>query len=301
MTSVNDLFVVNTTVDERPVGMILRLAPYADVAWVLQGNPPPEEEGLWMIQRLTKEVALVDGQPMSVARAKSLLSQPHLLGDFVEGRNRLYYEARLRGLIFALCPVCQQGEAEVTVARLEFGLRFSPPQLTTPDGNWLTPPKIGTVDLKRASRRGDLQTAAQLRVELPTQRMGLGALERASGCVLHKLDTAAEAAAWQTHWPPGSRMPEERAWWYRENAAFRSLVRLSAGIDRLTGGGPTTPSPSTLEVLPAIDIAYLDFAIVATQFTDEPSEAKPAPGLVPRPRSLPVDCPHCHATFLPVL
>jgi hypothetical protein len=133
--------------------------------------------------------------------------------------------------------------------------------------------------------------------------MGLGAPDRASGGVLRELDAAADAAAWQTHWPAGSKMPEERAWWSRDNAAFRALLRLSAAIDHLTGSGaaPPSPSPSTLEALPAIDIAYLDFAVIATHFTDEPPEETPAPGLVPRKRTLPVPCPRCHARYLPLL
>lgn len=301
MTTLDDLFLIHTTIDDRPVDVILRLASYADIAWVLEGNPPAEEERLWMVQRLTKEVATVDGQPITVTLATRLVGQPQFLRDFVNARNRLYFEARLAGVLFALCPGCRQGEAKVTVAHLEFGLRMTPPPLVTADGIWLEPPKIATVELKHGRRRGDLPLASQLRVELPSERLGLGSLERAGGCVLRVLDVTTETAAWDAYWPAGSKMPEERAWWYRGNAAFGTLMRLSAAIDHLTGGGPNTPSPSTLEVLPAIDIAYLDLIVLATQFTDEPPEEKPVPNLVQRRRTLPVTCPHCKTEYLPLL
>jgi hypothetical protein len=282
VSDADDLVTATIAADGRAVELVLRLASFAEVAWLLEGPAPAGEEQVWMMQRLTREVALFDGQPMTVDRAAQLARQP--LGDFLKARTRLYREARGRGVLFATCPQCRKGEAEVSAAFLELRLGARLPPLTTSDGRWLPPPALGGA-VVRPRRSGKLPLAAGLRFEPPSLRLGLGG--RAG--VLRALD---DDAAWAEHWPEGSFMPDDRPWWYPENAAFRALVRLAAVLGS---------SLRSVEALPAIDVAYLDFAVTAVEFTPEPVDEAPVPGLVTRKRDPAVVCPACAARFLPLL
>jgi hypothetical protein len=291
---IDDLFLVGSNFEGHYAELVLRLAPYMDVAWLLEGMPEPAEQRLRMVQWLTAELALVEGRNLTVERAAVLLNDSRLLGDFVAARHRLYVDARRAGALFARCPHCGV-EAKLSTAALEFRIGAVPPPLSTPDGVWPVPPAIGTrATLERGRRSGHVAMAARIRVEFPSHRLGLGSPDRPQGAVLTaSLDDAAEAAAWHQHWPDNSFMPEDRPWWYAENHAFRALVRLSAAIAELSGGGAREASPESLERLPAIDVAYLDLAIAAAQFTDESSPAD-------RRRPAGLACSGCGARYLPM-
>lgn len=291
---IDDLFLVRSTFEGRYAELVLRLAPYMDVAWLLEGTPEPAEQRLRMVQWLTAELALAEGRNITVERAAALLNDGRLLGDFVAARHRLYTDARRAGVLVARCPHCGL-ETRLSTAALEFRIGTIPPSLSAPDGVWPVPPAIGTrATLERGRRSGQVATATRIHIEFPSHRLGLGSPDRPWGAVLTaSLDGAAEAAAWHKYWPDNSFMPEDRPWWYAENHAFRALVRLSAAIAELSGGGAREASPQSLERLPAIDIAYLDLAIAAAQFTDEPSPADPR-------RSAAVACSGCGSRYLPM-
>jgi len=53
--------------------------------------------------------------------------------------------------------------------------------------------------------------------------------------------------------------------------------------------------------VPAVDLAWLDQAVMAAQFTDEPAEPPTPAGAAPRGRTSPVQCPRCAVSFPPML
>ncbi|HEX4453354.1 MAG TPA: hypothetical protein VH143_20925 [Kofleriaceae bacterium] len=301
MTAVDDLVRGRTQQDGRDVEFILSIPSFAELASYLRGVPRDrEQEQTRARQRLFDEVAQFDGAGMSLDKARSLLAYPHLLGDIFSARNRFHDAARQQGRLYALCPGCKTAEAELSFMDLLLRLRMSPPPLTTPDGIWLPPPGLSErYKLVLGMRRGDLPVAQQIRFELPSARMGFGAAKRPTGGIMAKLDPASDEASLEHYWPDGSHTSGERPWWYREGPLFRALVRITTAVARFDRG--PKPSPVGLEALPAIDVEYLDMAVIAMQLTDEPPEDKLAPGLVQRPRNLPVTCPTCQTRYLPLM
>ena len=285
---------VHTTVGDRPTTLTLRLATFAELAWTMEGVPPPGEERVWMTQRLLAEVAAVGDEAMTFDLAERLLAEPEALGDFVDGRTRLYTDVRRAGTLVATCPACGTGEVEVSSAFVELGLRADPPALCTDDGVWLPPPAIAG-DLSFGSTVGDVPRAAAIRVELPTRRLGL-----AGGPVTAMALRPLTMQACADLSPPESWMPDDREWWYPQQPAYAGLVRWCAAIEALLPGGGA-PTLRAVEALPAVDLAWLDQAVMAAQFTDEPPERPVLPGIVPRGRTAPVQCPRCAASFLPML
>jgi hypothetical protein len=301
MTTVDSLLEGRTRLDGRDVAFVLGITRFEELATFLQGRPRNDEEAqIWMGSRLYREIAQLDGSRLRLDQARKLVAAAQVVGDFVNARNRLHDEARQRGMLFALCPGCKSTEAEVSFMYLVLRLQLEPPTLTTPDGMWLMPPAIGRpAKLVRGMRRGDLPLAAKIRFELPSTRMGLGASDRPTGGTLAVLDEDREEAAWEKFWPEGSRTPRGHAWWYTESVQFRAEIRLSAAIEDFDRGG--APSPAFLETLPAFDVEFLDMAVMATQFTNEPREETPEPGVIARPRNLPVTCATCQTQYLPLL
>lgn len=288
--TVDELLRVPTIVAGEDIDLTLHLAAFADLAWTMEGVPPAGEERVWMTQRLLAELAAVGDEPMGPGLAARLLGEPRALGDFVAGRTTLYTEVRRAGTLVATCPGCRSGEVEVSSAFVELRLRANPPPLTTDDGVWLPPPAIAG-DLYPGRTIGDIPRAAALRVELPTSRLGLAAAVTAT--TLRPLTTAAGDELS----PPESWMPDDREWWHPQQPAFAALVRWCAAIESLQpGGGP--PTLRTVESLAAVDLAWLDQAVMATQFTDEPSSVD---GVGTRGRIAVVQCPRCATNFLPML
>ena len=130
---IDDLFLVRSTFEGHYAELVLRLAPYMDVAWLLEGTPEPAEQRLRMVQWLTAELALAEGRNITVERAAALLNDGRLLGDFVAARHRLYTDARRAGVLVARCPHCGL-EARLSTAALEFRIGTIPPPLSAPDG-----------------------------------------------------------------------------------------------------------------------------------------------------------------------
>lgn len=301
MSTADSLLRGHTRIDGRDVSFVLSMPRFGDLVRFLEGRPrDAAQEQLWMSSRLFRELAQLDGVRVSLDKARKLVADPQVVGDFVNARNRLHDEARQHGMLYALCPGCKTTEAEVSYMYLVLRLRLEPPRLTTPDGMWLLPPAIGrAAKLVRGMRRGDLPLAERIRFELPSARMGLGAGDRATEGMLAVLSDEREEAAWDHFWPEGSSTPDEYPWWYTESVQFRAEIRLAAAIASFDRGG--RPSPALLETLPSFDVEFLDMAVVATQFTDEPREEASEPGVIARPRNLPVTCKACQTHYLPLL
>jgi hypothetical protein len=299
---VEALFHARTVFEGREVEMTFKVVPFGELAPLLVGRPDGREYQISNLRaRLFWELKSFDGKRLPGALAQRLAEDPRVVADFCAAHERLFEAARRAGRLFARCPSCAT-EAEISFAYLELRLGFVPPPLLSPDGAWLEPPALARVSF-RGKRHGDLPLAAGIRAELPSRRWSLAGDDRPGAAELQVLDVAHENVAWERFWPVDAERTPEHPWWYSTNPPFRAAVRLAAAIARFDRGGE--PSPLTFETMPAIDLAFLDMVVMATQFTDEPALPilpHPAvPAALSRPRQLPVDCRTCAARYLPLI
>jgi hypothetical protein len=234
---------------------------------------------------LYADLASVDGGVMKRDMLERIVDSVEALSAILHKRNDFYEWARQEGRLFARCPHCRERAPDWSIKGLSIPLRHAAPDLFRPDGVFLAVPALAR-PCSPGKRPGGVPTAAELRFELPSHRLGLGHGDRARGGTFAPIDIARERAQWEAWLPPGIDDAVGRSWWRKDDLGFRTILRVASAIESLDRGGP--PTPVTLVDWPAIDLLFVSSLGVLTHFVDVP------PG-----STLIYTCP-CGGRFLPL-
>ncbi|MDB4930127.1 MAG: hypothetical protein JWM10_2611 [Myxococcaceae bacterium] len=244
-----------------------------------------DDRDLGLALQLLRFVKALDGEPMTLGRARALVADPAALMRAVDLRNRLFESLVDAGVARASCPSCGN-EAELVLSDLLSLLRAERWPIAD-DRIYLAVPSLAHV-WARGRRPVGVAVASGVRFVLPSARVGLATV--ATGGLLGKLETEEgiqrELAAWK-QWAPWFQAPIEKAHWDRKLSGFRAVLRASAAVLSLDGiEGPVTPE--VIEAMPVVDWYYLNQLYHLTRVVNVPGDATPAL------------CQGCGAKFLPV-
>ncbi len=187
--------------EERPA-----LLCVPETRWVHPLIRAPEtrtdDRDLGLALQLLRFVKALDGEPMTLGRARALVADPAALMRAVDLRNRLFESLVDAGVARASCPSCGS-EAELVLSDLLSLLRAERWPIAD-DRMYLAVPSLAHV-WARGRRPVGVAVASGVRFVLPSARVGLATV--ATGGLLGELETEEgiqrELAAWK-QWGCGS-------------------------------------------------------------------------------------------------
>lgn len=251
-------------------------------------RPPGQRTADDLVYMVLDLIDTVDGEEPGRDDAQQICGDTDALRALLTARNHVWSELRMRGRVFALCPVCGRRESSLDPSTLALVLRTPPPPLFSPDGVFVEVPALAD-RRPPGQRQATVPSTPRLRVLFPS---GLLDLEpRTSEGVLRDLESeegrALEELAWARCAPPDRTPPAERSHWRRTSPGFRAILRASVALASLDGSAEVTPE--RVENLSLADFLFLDAACFLTHHADHP-----------RPDALVVTCEDCGGQYLPL-
>jgi hypothetical protein len=253
------------------------------------------------------QIAVLDGAAIWNALPKErVLASPGSLDGVLRARSELYDTFAEQGRIQARCPMCGTMH-ELDLVFYALALKLPPWHLVDRDGLLECPrlsnpephlavspagvPELAIESRPLAPRPPTIARAKELRVELPSARVGLADQDDVRFATLRTIERNTEAAAWRKYVPPGISLPPERLWRHWEDASFRAVLRLSVACVKLecVDGRSLVATPDTVARFFLADLQFLDLAYYATH-----EHAVPGDGGRARVRCA------CGKEFLPV-